>query len=595
MRFLLIAISTFAVIHFVSPKCEASPWYGAQAEVGSDIIMMDLRYPFWAQSTYYACWYTTLLPYGIDFYGGIVANTPPAAKRKEYRPTSVWSFWPGPVEPDGTKPQCVYSHPLLYVAQGLGEGASLGIGSPYSPPGIPWVTENTWDRYLIRTWKQPDGSAKPSYVGWWMKDFGKNEWHLIGVVSIPGDVTHFRGNGSFLEDTSNGGKKPRAIHSRLGYYRKDGKWHRANRYRIDAQSGQLDDQWKVELIEDDTVISMRHTNSPDLGRNVEPRAEPYIFEVKQPAEPKLDELKVADVEGELAEDGQLLVSWRIPRSTTPQLGYRFEVFDNAERTGKPLAIQEENLPHIRLIRLDLPTKKPGTLYGRLTIRGIFDRKTRVDVRLKPRASSMQKAWDPKGQEMGAGLAYELFESKTSHTNQWAGIHNWTRLPFPELDKKQAQPKLTGIAREIDSSYRHSREYGYALRFRGYLDVPKSGIYIFRLKSSDGSQLILGGNTVIDNDGLHSSSESIGTAYLAKGYHSIEVPYFKDFGNYHRLELIWEGPGIVRERIPSSQYFHTIAPNAPSIVLIAAAQGDGYHAKVRNVAPSGIEKVQWVNG
>ena len=83
---------------------------------------------------------------------------------------------------------------------------------------------------------------------------------------------------------------------------------------------------------------------------------------------------------------------------------------------------------------------------------------------------------------------------------------------------------------------------YAIRYTGYVDIPKSGIYTFYLRSDDGSKLYLHDDLVVDNDGSHSSITKQGMMALKKGLHPIRIEYFEDFLG-QELRLWYDGPGI----------------------------------------------------
>ncbi len=70
---------------------------------------------------------------------------------------------------------------------------------------------------------------------------------------------------------------------------------------------------------------------------------------------------------------------------------------------------------------------------------------------------------------------------------------------------------------------------FALRFRGYLDVPEDAVYSFRLTSDDGSRLSLAGRQVLDHDGAHGPTAKEAQVALAKGPHPIEILYFQAGG------------------------------------------------------------------
>lgn len=76
---------------------------------------------------------------------------------------------------------------------------------------------------------------------------------------------------------------------------------------------------------------------------------------------------------------------------------------------------------------------------------------------------------------------------------------------------------------------------------GYLNVPRTGSYVFRLTSDDGSRLTIDGETVIDHDGLHGSEPKDGAVHLTAGAHPFRIDHFERDGD-QRLQLAWRPPG-----------------------------------------------------
>lgn len=88
---------------------------------------------------------------------------------------------------------------------------------------------------------------------------------------------------------------------------------------------------------------------------------------------------------------------------------------------------------------------------------------------------------------------------------------------------------------------------------GYLEVPESGDWQFRLSSDDGSKLRLAGGVVVNHDGQHGPSSRTGTLALEAGFVPIDVRQFEWRG---RSELIleWRGPSDSGwEVIPATAY------------------------------------------
>ncbi len=97
-----------------------------------------------------------------------------------------------------------------------------------------------------------------------------------------------------------------------------------------------------------------------------------------------------------------------------------------------------------------------------------------------------------------------------------------------------------------------RPFGYHLK--GYIKVPKTGVYTFYLEANDGGILYLNDKEIIDNDGGHRAQRLDTKIGLKKGWHPIKVEYFQQ-GLAKSLILIWEGPGIENQEVPGTVLFH----------------------------------------
>ena len=107
------------------------------------------------------------------------------------------------------------------------------------------------------------------------------------------------------------------------------------------------------------------------------------------------------------------------------------------------------------------------------------------------------------------------------------------------------------------------ENWYALRFRGFLQVPVDGEYVFTLVSDDGSRLYLGAPgsdqadiLLIDHDGTHRKTEKQATISLRKGVVPFELLYFQAWGD-QTLELYWQPPGGKKNRVPARHFLRTL--------------------------------------
>ncbi|AXB42941.1 family 16 glycoside hydrolase [Amycolatopsis albispora] len=84
-----------------------------------------------------------------------------------------------------------------------------------------------------------------------------------------------------------------------------------------------------------------------------------------------------------------------------------------------------------------------------------------------------------------------------------------------------------------------------------LNVPADGTYKFRLTSDDGSRLSIGGNVVVDHDGLHEPTAKEGSAELTAGYQPLRIDHF-DASYDQVVKLEWQPPGATG---------YTVVPNS----------------------------------
>jgi cytochrome c551/c552 len=137
----------------------------------------------------------------------------------------------------------------------------------------------------------------------------------------------------------------------------------------------------------------------------------------------------------------------------------------------------------------------------------------------------------------AGLFFEYYE------DAWGNLPDWDKL----------KPVNTGT---IDSFTMKpiKREENVGLRFRGYIDIQKPGVYTFYASSDDGSRLTIGDMIVVDNDGTHGTTEAAGAINLKQGRHAVTVEWF-NAGGPRELAVNWEGPGIKKSPVPAAVLGH----------------------------------------
>jgi len=136
-----------------------------------------------------------------------------------------------------------------------------------------------------------------------------------------------------------------------------------------------------------------------------------------------------------------------------------------------------------------------------------------------------------------GIAFEAFKG------------NWSLLP----DFSPLTPEARGWTGAITHKVPGAGVDLFALRFRGFVEVPADGAWSFYTVSDDGSRLWIGEELVVDNDGPHGPTEKRGVVRLRKGKHAIRVEHFEGTGG-EALQVLWSGPGTAKQEIPAAAYF-----------------------------------------
>lgn len=93
---------------------------------------------------------------------------------------------------------------------------------------------------------------------------------------------------------------------------------------------------------------------------------------------------------------------------------------------------------------------------------------------------------------------------------------------------------------------------FALIYKGYIDVPQTGIYTFYLTCDDGGILKIADRMVVDNDGLHSAQERNGQVALEKGLQPFVLKFIEGGGGF-ALKLKYSFNGSAPAEVPSSWF------------------------------------------
>jgi hypothetical protein len=552
-------------------------WYREEIEDGADIIMMDLRWPFWPSGSYFANWNTSFnpKPNNISFYAGFTSYlpdgdnqkpNPDSAKQDAFRPGSVWTFWGS--DDIGTPVRFLDVAPNLFIKNDYGgEGSSGTTGAHVWP----FVQRNHWYTMVSRVWKPT--SESNSIVGRWIKDHHNNQWHLIGIAQLPIPATSFTGNSGFLEPLTSE-KAVRSIHRRFGYFRKDGKWRSSNTISIDKTQYVV-----VNSIpeEDHEYTAIEYAQRPDnlplllKGAPIDGK-ELHKFTAKQPQQPILDKPQVESLRA-VAAANAIAVSWSIPTTSSPPLSYAIELFDNADCAGSPTSTHQVPLPTSR--HAIVPTDA-NTLAVSIRMTDIFDQQSPAIT--SPIAQVKIGVPKPLDAPTIPGLHYEFWtkdEKRTFHyfnppEQQPNEQHAWIHLEELRSGKKIRE----GISRGFDTSIRNERDEGFAIRYSGYLSIPHDGPYILSAQIDGAYRIELDGHSALEWDGQHGTTERSNALVLAKGYHPIRVDYLVDQLPAMNFRINLEGHQIAKHPITMDELCATSEDTVPNLILETRASGNG---------------------
>ena len=534
-------VSTFAMLLLLAPPIARAQYHAYNVASGADVIMQDYRSPNVPPGIYDAIHEENVTSSDGGsgyFYGGFTHQNPGTLVQ--------YVCWPAS---GGFAP---YSQQIPFFAGTNMVGyAQIGEGSSCAIKGFwPQFTTNLWTREVVRYWQPADGTTHLGYQGMWIKEPVTGNWYHVGTFLYPFAVTGVTGMSGWQENFSGYGGIYIVDHG-AGYYHKSGAWQMAN--VINYTSGHPIAH--ASLIDGKTATESQVANAALV--NNYPIS---LTMLNQPAQPTFDPILINNATASLLST-QLLVQWTMAPASSPQLGYRVEVFDNSGYTGSPVVSFFDNDPEARGKLVN--AAGVATPYVRLTISDIFFN-TNAPTLITPTNVAPSAAAVVTG--LVPGLAFQYYESPGG---------DWTVLP----DFTSLTPVLSGVVNFPDVTPRRQRtDYGFT--YTGYLTVPTTGLYQFTLHSGDGSRLIIDGATVINFDGLHDSSQFMsGGLALAAGPHVFNLQYFKGAANRVNstaytdgLGLAWEGPGLAKTDVPAQAFSRLPGANEPAITLLAPTNG-----------------------
>jgi len=103
---------------------------------------------------------------------------------------------------------------------------------------------------------------------------------------------------------------------------------------------------------------------------------------------------------------------------------------------------------------------------------------------------------------------------------------------------------SGTVELLDLSAVSDQPDGYAVVFRGDLEVPTTGDYLFETRIDDGGDLTIDSTLVIHNEGEPGMGHEYGMIHLTEGTHALEITYYQEVWSA-TLQIFYEGPGIER--------------------------------------------------
>jgi hypothetical protein len=154
---------------------------------------------------------------------------------------------------------------------------------------------------------------------------------------------------------------------------------------------------------------------------------------------------------------------------------------------------------------------------------------------KPASLDLRRAETPAG--LVAGLGTTLFQGP------WGDARNFDAL----------EPLEKGVAESLTVAGFPKTE-SLRVKFQGYLDIPKDGVYVFTLAGDAQSTvtLSLGMTPVVSLSG-GSAKECGGEIPLKAGKHAFRLICAAREGE-RKFQVFWAGPGFARQLIPANALF-----------------------------------------
>lgn len=503
-------VAAFACV-FVAFSCGAT-WYANGVPSNSDIVMADLRWPYWPNNTYFANWNAHILPEGkVSFYAGY-ATYCGGGESKElpnlnsdaqqaYHPEWVWSFWGGNTA--GLPPTFVDTCEAMHASNSAaGEGAACVM--PNRVRVSPAV--NTWTTFVTRVWTDPmDGKGR---IGRWARDQRTGVWTAIAIASVDQPATGLSGNAGFVETVGNP-PMPRTIERKNGFARsaETGVWTATPNFTVTRDAPVA---LKLFTDEEEEYVALQYAGTPthlpfgekmkDAEVTTGSASKQRTIAASQPDKPKQLNEPWMPSGMKVAEDANgFVVVWKNEPHTTPLFAI------TANKCRKTVA----NCDETGCVRFK------GRVPSSLEVENIFG----VCATVKPaivKPNVLVPAFSA-ASELESGLDVVLTDPET---------------------------KAVRTGKIPDLQTLNSLHLGECGEVRGYLKLDEDGFYVFRVRSDGGFVFSLDGKPVLDRSTMHGSTVFSYPVNLARGYHSLSFAFSKEHGMFgHIREINWEGPSF----------------------------------------------------
>lgn len=235
------------------------------------------------------------------------------------------------------------------------------------------------------------------------------------------------------------------------------------------------------------------------------------------------------------------------------------------RIPEPAGLQDVLTTEDRPIKVQLDTFAPGsriyyTLDGSLPDEQskVYEKPFKVSLPLDQKIMLNTRVITRSGRP---SAVYSAALLRRNHREAVAATANRPGMIFKVVEGKFANTKemdqaaiaSSGEADSFELS-RFNRKIDYGMIFEGYLKVPTDGVYQFAVESDDGSVLLIDGEEVVNNDGLHGRQVREGYIPLRKGFHQFRLKFFQRGGDAG-LKVYWGRRGERMETLAGNALFH----------------------------------------